>query len=106
MRSLRLQCREGQPSGGGGVIADVAASGIHLNTLRALRDRIASDIDTCESARDVAALSQRLMDLLKQIAELEAAEAPAATEGSGLLDLTKRLADRKSATTTARKGSG
>lgn len=88
------------------MIADAAASGIHLDTLRALRDRIASDIDTCESARDVAALSQRLMDLLKQIAEIEAAEAPPASEGSGLSEFQKRLADRQSGATSARKGAG
>lgn len=39
--------------------------------LVALRDRLAAEIDQCESARDVAALSLRLMDVLEQIDSLE-----------------------------------
>lgn len=42
-----------------------------LETLKALRDRLASDIDDCESMRDLAALSLRLQSVLEQIDEIE-----------------------------------
>lgn len=48
-------------------LAATAANGDRLATLEALRDRLATEIDTCDSKRDVAALSQRLMDVLAQI---------------------------------------
>ena len=41
----------------------VAAGGDYLATLEALRDRVAAQIDATDSARDVAALSQRLLDV-------------------------------------------
>lgn len=43
-------------------LADAAASGERLTALRVLRDRLARDLDACASARDVASLSQRLME--------------------------------------------
>lgn len=46
-----------------------------LEGLVALRDRLASEIDGCESSRYVAALSNRLMEVLEQIAELQTATA-------------------------------
>ncbi|PIJ37091.1 hypothetical protein BMW24_003525 [Mycobacterium heckeshornense] len=39
--------------------------------MRALRDKLAAEIDGCESSRDVAALSARLMDVLAQIDAVE-----------------------------------
>lgn len=51
-------------------LADVAARGDRLETLRALRDRLAREIDLTASARDVAALSNRLTDVLEQIEDL------------------------------------
>ena len=75
-----------------------------LSDLRDLRDVLRDSIRDVEPDRR-APLSHQYRATLAEIAELEAAEAPAVTEGSGLLDLTRRLADRKSATTTARKGS-
>lgn len=51
-------------------LADVAARGDRLETLRALRDRLAREIDLTASARDVAALSNRLTDVLQQIEDL------------------------------------
>jgi hypothetical protein len=53
------------------VIAKAAESGDRLETLIALRDRLAVDLDACQSARDVAALSQRLMDVLEQVDTLQ-----------------------------------
>lgn len=41
-----------------------------LRGLEALRDRLAVELDGCESSRDVAALSIRFMDVLEQISEL------------------------------------
>lgn len=55
-------------------LASAASGGDRLGTLRALRDRIAREIDTTQSARDVAALSRQLTDVLAQIEDLEKKE--------------------------------
>ena len=52
-------------------LSDSASSGDRLATLQALRDTLASRIETSESARDVAALSGQLTQVLKQIEELD-----------------------------------
>ena len=44
-----------------------------LAGLVALRDRLARELDECESARDVAALANRFTDVLAQIEELDPA---------------------------------
>ena len=49
-----------------------AARGGRLAGLVALRERLAAEIDACDSSRDVAALSIRFMDVLAQIDELSA----------------------------------
>lgn len=64
------------------------AKGDRLKSLCALRDRLAADLDVCESMRDVAALSQRLMDVLAQIAAVEAAKPE--TQGTALDELAAR----------------
>jgi hypothetical protein len=51
-------------------LADVASRGDRLETLRALRDRLARELDLTASARDVAALSRQLTDVLQQIEDL------------------------------------
>ena len=56
-------------------LPDAVTTG-ELEGLRALRDRLASEIESCDSARDVAALSARLMEVMKRVAEIEA-KAPA-----------------------------
>ena len=71
-----------------------------LAGLTALRDRLASEIDQCDSSRDVAALSIRFMDVLKQIDELNGAESsasdgPVATPLDGLM---KKIAERRAKT--------
>jgi len=53
-------------------VAPVALLGGHLKTLEALRDRLAGAIDATTSARDVAMLSSRLMDVMKLIGEQDA----------------------------------
>lgn len=54
------------------MLAGVAQEGDRLATLEALRDRLASEIDDCDSKRDLAALALRLTDVLEQIDELDA----------------------------------
>lgn len=44
-----------------------ARSGDRLAALRCLRDRLADEIEQCESSRDVAALSRQLRDTLAEI---------------------------------------
>lgn len=54
-------------------LTDAVKSGDKRETLIALRDKIAQTIDNCESGRDMAANSKRLMEV---IAELEALPDP------------------------------
>ena len=54
-------------------LMDAAMSGDRRRTLEALRDKIAASIQDCESGRDVAALSKRLMEVM---GELDALPAP------------------------------
>lgn len=51
-------------------LSEAAPNG-RLAGLLALRDRLAREIDLCESARDVAALSRQFTDVLVQISELQ-----------------------------------
>lgn len=71
---------------------EVVVAGVELDSLRALRDRLASDIDQCDSLRDMAALSMRLQDVLKRVSELES-KAPA--ERSALDEIAERRKARK-----------
>jgi len=48
-------------------LVKAAQSGSKRETLEALRDKIASSIQDCESGRDVAALSKRLMEVMNEI---------------------------------------
>ena len=48
-------------------LVKAAQSGSKRETLEALRDKIASSIQDCESGRDVAALSKRLMEVVNEI---------------------------------------
>lgn len=75
-------------------LREVAGTGDRLETLRALRDRIASQIDETDSARDVAALGQRLMDALGQIDDIEGSTPE--QKGTALDDLRARRAARRS----------
>lgn len=51
-------------------IHEAAVSGDRLKTLQALRDKLAHEIDTCGSGRDLAALSRQMTLVLAEIAEL------------------------------------
>lgn len=63
-----------------------ARDGDRLRTLRALRDRLAREIDETRSARDVAALSRQLTEVLAEIDDL----APPVKEVDPLASLVKR----------------
>lgn len=56
-------------------LRDAVATNDRRETLVALRDTLAATIDVCESGRDIAALSKRLMEV---IAEIDALPDPAA----------------------------
>lgn len=64
-----------------------------LAGLAALRDRLADEIDVTDSARDLSSLSQRLMEVLAQIDELDP---PRREEVTGLDEFTERLRARQS----------
>lgn len=48
-------------------LTKAAKSGDKRETLIALRDKIAQTIDSCESGRDMAANSKRLMEVMAEI---------------------------------------
>ena len=57
-------------------IASAVASGDELRILYATRRAVALDLDTCESGRDMAALSNRMIELCERITELEKQRKP------------------------------
>lgn len=50
-----------------GKLADAAKTNNRRDTLIALRDQLANAIDKCESGRDMAALSKRLMEVMGEL---------------------------------------
>ncbi len=70
--------------------------------LRALRDRLARDLDGTDSKRDVASLAQRLMDVLEQIDELGGGVVEKKPE-TRLDEFTRRLRDREQPAAGARR---
>lgn len=73
-------------------IRAAVATGSHLDALRALRDRLAEEIDTEPLARDVASLGRQLADVLDRIAKAEQAEPR--EEGTPLDELARRRSAR------------
>ena len=57
-------------------IAEAVASGEELRILYATRRVVAHDLDACESGRDIAALSNRMIELCERITELEKQQKP------------------------------
>ena len=57
-------------------IAEAVESGDELRILYATRRAVAADIDMCESGRDMAALSNRMIELCERITELEKQQKP------------------------------
>jgi hypothetical protein len=74
-------------------LAAVAATGNRGATLRALRDKLAEEIETCQSGRDLAALSRQLTLVLSEIANL-----PDEGEKSSADEIAAKRAARRSAT--------
>lgn len=74
------------------MLSESAASGDRLETLRDLRDLLATQIQGCESLRDLAALSGRLQAVLAEIAELE----PKKAVGDDIDEIARRRAARRS----------
>lgn len=81
-------------------LADVASTGDYLGTLECLRDRVARQLDDTDSARDVASLSLRLLDVT---AAIEAAKRAAPEQkGTPLDELAKRRSGAKPAAGASR----
>lgn len=57
-----------------GKLLKAAKGGDKRQMLVELRDEIASTIEECESGRDMAALSKRLMEIVEEIEVIDAAE--------------------------------
>lgn len=53
-------------------LEEIAESENKLVLLKALRRKLCRTLDTCESGRDIAALSNRLIDVIAAIKEAEA----------------------------------
>jgi hypothetical protein len=75
-------------------VSEAAASGDRLLALEALREALAAGIDGCESARDLAALSRQMTDVLAQIEEVKKGQPE--QKGTALDELQKRRAARVS----------
>jgi hypothetical protein len=69
-------------------LVESAASGSRLAALRDLRDLIAKTITATDSARDVAALSRQMTDVLGQIEDVE--KAAPEQKGTPLDELARR----------------
>lgn len=72
-------------------LLEAAQSGDKRATLIALRDKLAETIENCESGRDMAANSKRLMEVM---AELEALPDPATIKESKHDRLKKKRENR------------
>jgi hypothetical protein len=86
-----------------GDLAGIVNGGDRLTSLRALRDRLAAEIDVCGSSRDVAALSQRLMDVLTQIDEAEKAQPE--EKGTVRDEVARKRSEREAASKATRRTS-
>ena len=80
------------------MLGDVAKSGDRIRTLEALRDRLADELDGCNSSRDVAALASRLQSVM---AELDTIAPVLATETP--LDILRARREARRADLTKRK---
>lgn len=72
-------------------LAESAAAGDQLQTLRDLRDVVAASIVECDSLRDMASLSGRLQSILDQIATLEGPK----EAGDGIDEIAQQRAARR-----------
>lgn len=58
-------------------VAEAVASGDELRILYATRAVVADELQMCESGRDIAALSNRMIELCERITDLEKQRKPA-----------------------------
>lgn len=72
-------------------VLGAARSDDRLKTLVSMRDTLAAAIDDCDSLRDLASLNKQLMDVLKEIAELQ----PEEKAGDPVDELSARRAARR-----------
>lgn len=68
-------------------VSEAASSGSERDALMALRDRLAAEIDACDSGRDLAALSRQFVDVVTRLGDSEDAK-----KGTVLDELSKRRA--------------
>lgn len=61
-------------------LESVVARGDHAATLRALRNKLAREIDQADSPRDVAMLSARLVEVLTQLAATQKTKVASAVD--------------------------
>lgn len=73
----------------------IPQTGPRLDALKALRKKLATQIDECESGRDLAALAGRLQSVLAEIDEV--AKATSAGPASPADDLAAKRAARRRA---------
>lgn len=85
-------------------LSETVAAGDRLKSLQALRDRLASQIDGTDSSRDVAALSQRLMDVLAQIDEVVKAQPE--SKGTVRDEVARKRAERQAGASRSRRSAG
>lgn len=69
-------------------LLEAVQSGDRVKALTELRDTLAREIEACDSARDVAALSRQLTDVLAMLAKA----APPESKGTPLDELASRRA--------------
>jgi len=79
----------------------VAATGDTLATLKALRDRLATDLDSTTSKRDLASLSRLLVDVLSDIDAIEKSQPE--QKGTARDEVARKRADRTAASKTPRR---
>jgi hypothetical protein len=81
-------------------LVDAAASGNRIAALEALRDKLAQELDGCESSRDVAALAARLQSVLSELDTI----APPVDAETPLDVLRARRAERRADLTKRKVG--
>ncbi len=77
----------------GGNLEQIANKGDDLETLKALRQKLARTIDESNSGRDISSLSRQLQIVMSQITELE--EERKIREEDTILDIVRRKHSRQ-----------
>jgi hypothetical protein len=80
-------------------LSEVAKNGNRIETLTALRDYLAKALDECESDRDKASLSLRLMDCINQLEGIQPVDTETAAER-----IKRRAEERRAAAEGSQSG--